>query len=129
MLFGGISIMKYSKIRRENDLKELRYFILTGLKELALINELEFKTYGTMIIKMYELNYYDEYEHILENIEEEALVKIIEFMIQLVDEDIVVEIEEDSNLSTLIRSITAICIQKEYSELADSLVELNEMFE
>ncbi|HHD2789079.1 hypothetical protein [Clostridium perfringens] len=121
--------MKYSKIRRENDLKELRYFILTGLKELALINELEFKTYGTMIIKMYELNYYDEYEHILENIEEEALVKIIEFMIQLVDEDIVVEIEEDSNLSTLIRSITAICIQKGYSELADSLVELNEMFE
>lgn len=119
--------MRYSKIRKENELKEFRCFILIGIGKLGLADEPKLKTYGTMIAKMYELNYSDEYEHILERVEEEALVEVIEFVIELIDEGIVLEVKANSNLLTLINSITTICIQKQYSDLAESLLALNEI--
>lgn len=121
--------MKYSEKRKENELKDFRAFILIGMGELGLIDEPKFKTYGTMITKMYELNYYDKYEHILESVEEEALVEVIEFIIELIDEGIISEIKPNSNLLTLVNSIAFIATKKQYSDLAGSLVELQQMFE
>ncbi|MDL0272870.1 hypothetical protein [Clostridioides difficile] len=121
--------MKYSEKRKENELKDFRAFILIGIGELGLIDEPKFKTYGTMITKMYELNYYDKYEHILERVEEEALVEVIEFIIELIDEGLILEIKPNSNLFTLINSIAFIAMQKQYSNLAESLLELQQMIE
>lgn len=82
-----------------------------------------------MIIKMYELNYYDKYENILEDVEEEALVDIIEYIIYLIDEYDINEIEESSIINGLIKIISVICVKNNYSDLADSLIEFNELFE
>lgn len=120
--------MKYSEKRKENELKDFRAFVLVGMGELGLIDEPKFKTYGTMITKMYELNYYDKYEHILERVEEEALVEVIEFIIELIDEGIILEIKPNSNLLTLINSIAFIGIEKQYSSLIDSLEVLRQIF-
>lgn len=102
----------------------MRYFVLNSLKDLELIDEQCFKVYGTMIIKMYEFNYYEEYEDILEDVEENALVEIIELLIRLIDSVDDEELGINSDTESLIKCITAICLEKDYSELADSLGEL-----
>lgn len=120
--------MKYSQIRKENKLKEIRYYILNQLKNLELLDEKVFKTYGSMIVKMYELNYYDKYEDLLDPLEEKALTEVTEILIELIDSmDDEYGISINSNTEDLIKSITTICIEKKYEELAVSLHELIEM--
>lgn len=119
--------MKYSQIKRENELKEVRYSVLNALKELGIINIPEFKSYVTMIVKMYEWDYYDKYEHILEEIEENTLIEMIEIFIQGIDERGSANL--NPNVYYLIKSIEVICIEKQYVELADSLLELEDIIE
>lgn len=119
--------MKRSQIRKENELKESRYFILTYLNEYDIITEPEFKSYATLIIKMYEKGYYDEYEHILEEIEEEALQKLVEIFIEAYDEGAGTTV--NSTGIQILRTIEAICIAKEYPELAESLLDLADRLE
>ena len=121
--------MKYSQIRRENELKEFRYFVLTVIEEFNLTNEQEFKIYKSMITKLYENDGYDRFEDVLEKYEEEALVNLTEFMIQIIDEEKITHIGSASQFKRLINCITAICDAKDYMDLGDSLISLNEMFE